>query len=172
MLSEEISRSMMTRLASAGDVALLKELEAVLRSRAEADFAERLLAHSGRTVVLGFFGGRAAGYAVVNWQPAYNLFSRLDIPELQDLNVLPADRGRGLGGALVKSCESLAREKGHAQMGLAVGLTRGYGAAQRLYARLGYIPDGYGVTYDRQAVQPGEIHAIDDNLCLMMVRDL
>ena len=57
-------------------------------------------------------------------------------------------------------------------MGLAVGLHRSYGAAQRLYARLGYMPDGYGVTYDREAVVPGDFRAVDDELCLMMVKTL
>lgn len=161
-----------TRLATVEDSALLAGLESILQSRSEADFVERLLQHPDRSVILGFMDDRAAGYGVVNWSPAYSLFARLNIPELQDLNVLPGDRGNGLGKVLVQACESLARGKGAAQMGLAVGLTRSYGPAQRLYTRLGYVPDGYGITHDREPVQPGDIRAIDDDLCLMMVRDI
>lgn len=160
-----------TRVADAKDADTLKALESVLQSRAESDFVDRLL-QSGRSVVLGFVDGRAAGYAVVNWAPVYNLFARLNMPELQDLNVLPDDRGQGLGRAIVTACEELARQRGHTQMGLAVGLTRPYGPAQRLYVRMGYVPDGYGVTYDREPVVAGQVCAVDDDLCLMMVRDL
>ena len=48
----------------------------------------------------------------------------------------------------------------------------GFGAAQRLYCKLGYIPDGNGVTYDREAVRAGDMRAVDDLLCLMMVKAL
>lgn len=160
-----------TQLAGSDDAETLKALEAVLKSRSETDFVEKLL-QSGRSVMLGFIDGRAGGYAVVNWTPSYNLFARLNIPELQDLNVLPDDRGQGLGRAIVAACEDLARQRGHTQMGLAVGLTRSYGAAQRLYVRMGYEPDGYGITCDRESVSAGQICAVDDNLCLMMLREL
>lgn len=163
---------MTTRMATADDFALLAGLEAALKSRDEIDFVERVLAHPGRTVILGFIDRRPAGYVVLNWQPSYAPFARLGIPEIQDLNVLPADRGNGLGRVLVEACETLARERGAAEMGLAVGLTRSYGPAQRLYARLGYKPDGAGISRDRCPVQPGEIHTIDDDLCLMMVKDI
>lgn len=166
-----MSAQLSTRLAGTDDAETLKALESVLQSRSEPDYVEKLL-HSGRSVVLGFMDGRAAGYAAVNWTPAYNLFVRLNIPELQDLNVLPDDRGQGLGQAIVSACEDLARQRGHAQLGLAVGLTRAYGAAQRLYVRMGYEPDGLGVTFDRESVRAGQVCAVDDNLCLMMLREL
>ena len=153
------------------DAPLIEGLEAILQSRCEPDYAARLL-QSGRSVVLGFRDGRVCGYAAVNWEPAYSLFARLGMPELQDLNVLPDARGQGLGRAIVDACENLARERGAAQMGLAVGLSRSYGPAQRLYVRMGYLPDGYGITHDREAVAPGRAYAVDDDLCLMMVKDL
>ena len=57
-------------------------------------------------------------------------------------------------------------------MGISVALGASYGPAQRLYATLGYMPDGNGVTYDRMAVGFGEMRPVDDDLCLMMVKDL
>lgn len=160
-----------TRQASAQDVEIIRALETILQSRGEADFAAQLFS-SGRDVILGFSGDRPVGYVVLNPAPSYALFARLGIPELQDLNVLPADRGRGAGAALVAACENLARGRGATQIGLAVGLTKSYGPAQRLYVRMGYRPDGFGITYDRQTVTTGELRPVDDNLCLMMVRDL
>lgn len=162
---------MTIKRAEFGDFEHVRTLESVLKSRPEPDFVERLQS-SGRGVVLGFVGDRPAGYVVLNPAPGYSLFARLGIPELQDLNVLPGDRGRGLGAALVRACEDWARENGATQLGLAVGLDKSYGPAQRLYVRLGYMPDGFGVTYDRAPVNAGELRPVDDNLCLMMVKDL
>lgn len=167
--------SIQIRQAKPEDSDILSGLEAVLQSRPETDYVSRLLASQiagERAVLLALDGLEATGYVVLNWKPAYNLFARFGMPEIQDLNVLPDSRCQGIGHALVTACESLAREKDCAQMGLAVGLTSSYGSAQRLYTRMGYIPDGYGITYDRQPVTPGELRAIDDLLCLMMVKDL
>jgi GNAT superfamily N-acetyltransferase len=117
-------------------------------------------------------GGADAGYGMINWDPQYALYKRLGIPEIQDLNVLPVFRRRGLAAALIGFCEEQARARGCTQVGICVGLHPGFGAAQRLYVRLGYVPDGFGVTYDRETVSAGDFRPVDDNLCLMMVRDI
>ena len=57
-------------------------------------------------------------------------------------------------------------------MGIGVGLYTSYGAAQRLYCKMGYVPDGNGVTYDRKLLAAGEFRPLDDQLCLMMIKDL
>jgi GNAT superfamily N-acetyltransferase len=125
-----------------------------------------------RRLLIAWQGEKAAGYGVLNWQPKYPFFQKLNIPEIQDLNVLPQCRGRGLARSIIAMCEEEARTRGHDYMGISVGLHSGFGAAQRLYARLGYIPDGQGVTYDRAAVQAGEFRPVDDHLCLMMLKSL
>ncbi len=56
--------------------------------------------------------------------------------------------------------------------GIGVGLYAAYGAAQRLYARRGYVPDGRGVVYRNVAVEPGASVTVDDDLVLMMTRRL
>jgi len=113
------------------------------------------------------------GYVILNFAPRYSLFQKLKIPEIQDLNVHPDSRNQGIGRALVELCEDIIRERGDVnQIGISVGLHKGFGAAQRLYAKLGYIPDGNGVTYDRNPVSPHEMRTIDDDLCLMMVKSL
>ena len=163
------------RPATLNDHDHINALESVLKTRPEPDFTNLLfqsIAAGERSLFLGFVGDRVAGYVILNWTPTYNMFARLGIPELQDLNVLPEDRRHGIGAALVTACENLAKARGCSDIGLAVGLTAGYGAAQRLYVRLGYMPDGQGITYDRQIVRPGEMRAADDDLCLMMVKTL
>lgn len=153
------------------DWAAIGQIESIIKTRHETDFA-RLLAGSGRGALVARIDGVPVGYVVLNRASAYPLFARLGIPELQDLNVIPAYRGRGLGAALVAACEDMARRDGAVRIGLAVGLHKSYGPAQRLYVRLGYQPDGNGITYDRQNIAAGELRPVDDNLCLMMVKDL
>ncbi len=47
-------------------------------------------------------------------------------------------RGRGLAGALVAAMEASLRGRGGGQVRVETSETEGYGAARRLYARLGY----------------------------------
>jgi len=51
-------------------------------------------------------------------------------------------------------------------------VTYQFGTAQRLYHRMGYMPDGAGVVFDRQNVQSGDIRPIDERLCLMLVKSI
>ena len=49
-----------------------------------------------RTCFVATLDGQFAGYVTVNWQPAYAGFADLNIPEIQDLNVLTAYRRKGV----------------------------------------------------------------------------
>ena len=132
---------------------------------------ERQQLGKGHTLIL-CYQEDLAGYCLLNWEPKYGFYKKLGIPEIQDLNILPAFRKKGLGTTLIKHCEQLAVDKGLTQMGISFGLDSSYGAAQRLYVKLGYIPDGNGITYDRAFVNAGDFRPVDDDLCLMMVKDL
>lgn len=125
-----------------------------------------------RLIFLAWQEENLAGYVFFNRQPRYQPFRRLEIPEIQDLFVSPGCRRQGIGEALVKACERQALSEGAGQMGIAVGLHAGFGAAQRLYIRLGYVPDGGGVTYDRAPVRTGDMRPVDDDLTLMLIKDL
>jgi GNAT superfamily N-acetyltransferase len=115
--------------------------------------------------------GRFAGYVTLSWQPAYPPFIAEGIPEIQDFNVLPALRRRGIGSALMGAAESAAGERA-AAVGLAVGLCADYGAAQRLYVRRGYVPDGRGIAYRGRALGFGERVTVDDDLVLCFTKTL
>jgi len=54
------------------------------------------------------------------------------------------------------------------QIGIGVGLYKDYGCAQKLYVHLGYVPDGYGVTYKYQPVVPGNSYPVDDDLVIWL----
>ncbi len=112
------------------------------------------------------------GFGVLNFQPKYRFYQKLNIPEIQDLNVVPEEREQGVATALLTAFENIARDQGAEYIGISVGLTKDYGPAQRLYAKQGYIPDGNGITYDREGVVAGQSYPVDDDLSLMLHKEL
>lgn len=125
-----------------------------------------------RLILLARINGELAGYAHLNFYPQYAPFRRLGIPEIQDLFVAHDYRRQGVGEFIITECEKLAKSRGASEIGLGVGVSGQFGAAQRLYARMGYIPDGAGVVFDRQPVNAGEMRPVDDRLCLMLIKSL
>ena len=57
-------------------------------------------------------------------------------------------------------------------VGIGAGLHPGYNAAQRLYGRRGYIPDGRGVTYRDCYIDEGSHVLLDDDLVLHFTKQL
>lgn len=55
---------------------------------------------------------------------------------------------------------------------LGVGLHAGYGSAQRMYVKRGYIFDGSGVWYGKSVCIPYAEYANDDDLVLYMSKML
>ena len=56
--------------------------------------------------------------------------------------------------------------------GIAVGLHPGYAAAQRLYARRGYVPDGKPLQYYGVPVREGQEVRLDNDLTMNMTKEL
>ena len=67
-------------------------------------------------------------------------------PELSDFNVFEPFQNQGIGNLLLEEAEKRVRLISD-KVTLGVGLHSGYGPAQRLYIKRGYIPDGTGVWY-------------------------
>lgn len=57
-------------------------------------------------------------------------------------------------------------------IGIGVGMYKDYGAAQRIYCRRGYIPDGNGIIYNNQIIVPGSMVCVDDDLNLYFTKEL
>jgi GNAT superfamily N-acetyltransferase len=124
-----------------------------------------------RTCFVATFDGQFAGYVTVNWQPTYAGFADLNIPEIQDLNVLTAYRRKGVASDLLDRAEAeVARLSG--VVGIGVGLHPGYNAAQRLYVKRGYIPDARGITYRNRFVEAGASVVVDDDLVMHFTKQL
>jgi len=122
--------------------------------------------------IMAHLDNEVAGFCILNWQPKYAPFKNESMPEIQDLNVLSAVRRQGIGREVIEFCENQARANKHQKMGIGVGLDSSFGAAQRLYVKMGYVPDGAGVNYDRKQIAAGEFRPIDENLCIMMSKVL
>jgi GNAT superfamily N-acetyltransferase len=166
---------MLIRQADEKDIGILNRIALEMKARHEEKYFERCVAEQQagrRTIFLAEEDGEGLGYAQLNWLPLYPPFRRLNIPEIQDLNVVPGVRRQGIGAKLVETCEQAAREAGRTEMGISVGLHARFGAAQRLYVRSGYIPDGAGVMHDDIPVSAGEMRPIDDLLTLKLIKTL
>ncbi|SRR6266496_572240 len=124
-----------------------------------------------RTCFVAMFDGQFAGYVTVNWRPAYPGFAEMNIPEIQDLNVLTNYRRKGVASRLLDFAESAVARRSRA-VGIAVGLHPGYNAAQRLYIKRGYIPDGRGITYQNHFVEEGARVVLDDDLVIHFTKQL
>ena len=64
------------------------------------------------------------------------------------------------------------QKRGYTNIGLGVGMTADYGDAQRLYVRLGYIPDGQGLHYKCSSLKYGNQVVIDDDLVLFFTKPI
>ncbi|MEE8353507.1 MAG: GNAT family N-acetyltransferase [Dehalococcoidales bacterium] len=122
-----------------------------------------------RVVLVAHLDGSFVGYLTVAWRPDYPPFARDGIPEVQDLNVLPECRRRGVATALMDEAERLVSARSPV-IGIGVGLFVDYGPAQRLYARRGYVPDGEGIYYRERPVTPMREVMLDDDLVLHLTK--
>lgn len=136
----------------------------------ETAFQEQL--DGKRFIFLVFQNEGLVGYAHLNLHPQYTPFARLNIPEIQDIIVHPNARRQGIGEQLILTCEEKAKSLFATDIGIGVGVSGSFGSAQRLYHRLGYAPDGNGAVFERIPVQSGDIRAIDDRLCLMLIKSI
>jgi ribosomal protein S18 acetylase RimI-like enzyme len=116
-----------------------------------------------RTVLVAEQDGQFAGYVTIVWQSDYPPFREQGIPEIVDFNALIKYRHRGIGSALMDEAEKRIGFRS-AIVGLGVGVTADYGAAQVLYVKRGYLPDGRGLFQHGKHLRHGETIVIDDHL--------
>lgn len=122
-----------------------------------------------REVLVAEVNGDFAGYVTIMWESDYLSFRVAGIPEIVDLNVLIKYRRQGIATALLDKAERrIARRSPIA--GIGVGMTADYGAAQILYVRRGYRPDGRGLAVRGVSAQHGDRVTVDDDLTLYLTR--
>ncbi len=128
-------------------------------------------AAAGRSIALcAAWSGEPVGYVNVYFQAGVP-FDRTGWPEIVDFGVLEIFRRRGIGTALLDTAERLAGERSDTVC-LGVGMHSGYGSAQRMYVKRGYVPDGTGVWYQDQNLAPYAPCVNDDDLVLWLSKRL
>ena len=103
-----------------------------------------------REVLVADVGGALVGYVTILPCAKQGPFAEI-YPELSDFNVFEPFQNQGIGNLLMEEAEKRVKLISD-KVTLGVGLHSGYGPAQRLYIKRGYIPDGTGVWY--QNYQP------------------
>ena len=117
------------------------------------------------------YPGNVAGYINVYPIAPGGPFRDSRIPEIIDFGVLEKFRRRGIGSALMDEAEKIAGRYADTVC-LGVGLHAGYGSAQRMYVKRGYIPDGSGVWYQDRPCGPYAECLNDDDLVLYFSKKL
>ena len=127
-------------------------------------------ASGDREVLVAEIDGAVAGYVTILPSAKHGPFASI-YPELSDFNVFEPFRNKGIGNRLLEKAEQgVKRFSGKVCLG--VGLHLGYGPAQRLYIKRGYIPDGTGVWYRNKPLEMGASCQNDDDLVLYLSKDL
>ena len=98
-----------------------------------------------REVLVAEIDGAVAGYVTILPSAKHGPFAEV-YPELSDFNVFEPFQNQGIGNLLMEEAENQVKLISD-KVTLGVGLHSGYGPAQRLYIKRGYIPDGSGVWY-------------------------
>jgi len=124
-----------------------------------------------RDVLLATFAGEFAGYLIINWTSDYQSFKENGIPEIVDFNVLKKFQRRGIGTALMDEAERRIQCVSPTA-GIGFGITKDYGAAQILYIKRGYIPDGRGLLLDGESLEYGKQVTISDSLVIFLTKKL
>ncbi len=115
---------------------------------------------------------RIVGYGSLLAESAYKPFEEDEVFEIADLWIAKPEREQGLATLLISYFESIAQDEEAMYIGMGVPLYASYAAAQCLCVRLGYLPDGQGMTYKGVPVVPGKQYPVDDDLRLWFIKDL
>ena len=124
-----------------------------------------------RFVFIAEYNGEVKGQCTLDLYPNDGPWGRKNIPEIVDLMVFFDVHGKGIGNKLLDVAENEAAKISDTVY-LAVGVHSGYGPAQRIYVKRGYIPDGSGVWYQGKVLDQYAPCVNDDDLLLYFSKKL
>ena len=113
------------------------------------------------------YNGNIAGYINIYPNSEWGAFANQGYPEIVDFGVIEKYRRNGIGGKLMDIAEQIASKYGDIVY-LGVGMHSGYGSAQRMYVKRGYILDGGGVWYGDKVCEQYANCCNDDDLVLYL----
>lgn len=159
----------------------IRDEEILLLCKAERDESQENVRYYQRylnwqrqgecTFLIALLHGEMAGYVFVLHKDRWSSAANQGIPGLADLCVFEWNRNQGIGNALLEEAERIAAQDSDL-LHIDVHVTADAGAAQRLYARRGYMPDGKGVYLKNQPYE-ASMGAVDPaDLTLSMFKRL
>ena len=122
-----------------------------------------------REVLVAEVDSAVEGYITILPSAKHGAFAEI-YPELSDFNVFEPFQNQGIGNLLMEEAEKRVKLVSD-KVTLGVGLHSGYGPAQRLYIKRGYIPDGTGVWYRNQPLEMNATSQKNDDLVLYLVKE-
>lgn len=117
------------------------------------------------------YEGSIAGYINIYPDSEWGAYANQGYPEIVDFGVLIKYRRKGIGSKLMDIAEQIASTYSD-MVYLGVGLHSGYGSAQRMYVKRGYVPDGSGVWYKDKVCGQYAACCNDDDLVLYLSKRL
>lgn len=156
------------------DVQIIVDEENAQGWNANSEKYEMRLQHQreGETIALvAEYHGNIAGYINVYLNAQTGPFVKEGYPEIVDFGVLIKYRKHGIGSKLMDVAEHIAAQYSDIVC-LGVGMHYGYGSAQRMYVKRGYIPDGSGVWYGEAVCEQYADCCNDDDLVLYLSKKL
>ena len=124
-----------------------------------------------RKVFIAEYKGGVSGLCTLVLNPSEGPWIDMGYPEIVDFTVFFHVHNKGIGNKLLDVAEQEAAKVSDTVY-LAVGVHSGYGAAQRIYIKRGYIPDGSGVWYKGKPLEQYAPCYNDDDLVLFMSKKL
>lgn len=124
-----------------------------------------------RKVFIAEYEGEVCGLCTLVMNPTEGPWAGMGYPEIVDLSVFFHVHKKGIGNKLLDVVEQEAAKVSD-MVYLAVGVHSGYGAAQRIYVKRGYMPDGSGVWYQGKQLEQYAPCCNDDDLLLFMSKKL
>jgi GNAT superfamily N-acetyltransferase len=119
----------------------------------------------GSTYLIAWEEDQPVGHAHVAWSG-----TQLELPEVQDVFVLPEHRRRGIASQLTKAAEDAAKQRGWDRISLSVSRDRNPEASM-LYRKLGYVDAGVEpVRVLGEITIRGRPFAVDDTLVYLVKR--
>ena len=124
-----------------------------------------------RIVFTAEYLGSVKGQCTLDLHPTEGPWGGKGFPKIADLTVFFDVRGKGIGNRLLDAAENEAVRIAD-MVYLAVGIHSGYGPAQRIYVKRGYVPDGSGVWYHGKVLEQYAPCMNDDDLVLYLSKRL
>lgn len=127
--------------------------------------------HNKRMVFIAEYEGAVAGLCTLVMNGTEGPWANKGYPEIVDLTVFFHVHNKGIGNKLLDVAEQEAAKRAD-MVYLAVGVHSGYGAAQRIYVKRGYLPDGSGVWYKGKNLEQYAPCCNGDDLLLFLSKQL